>query len=123
MKTTINGMEFEWTPKELKEFLDLNQKTAKQIKQESLEDLEPKRSVVSPTGPKSLTPTPRKIWRGWAWKAGCPIYTISMINGQRVHYANQSLCAKFLKVNEVVISKRKDTGRPVSWYYITTKEA
>lgn len=119
MIATINWVLVEWTPSEIIEFRKLSEK--EKFTEVITEASTPHRTVVP-----SCWPGSRWGWRKWGannkfWPGWQKVWTISMINWQKIEYANQSVCAKAIWVNQTVVSKKKDTGRPVNGYYITTK--
>lgn len=116
MKTIINGMELEWTPKELKEFMDL----CKELKK-------PKEVPV-----KEITRTiiAKPAWIGSRWwknpdnnwnRKWQPVVTISVINWQRITYPSKTACAKFLNTDKYHIVKHLDTWKAINWYYVSSK--
>lgn len=119
MLATINWVLVEWTPAEIIEFRKLSEK--EKFTEVITEASTPTRIVVPPCGP----------WSRWGWRKGSAnnkfwpewqkVWTISTINWAKVEYKNQSACARSIWANQTVVSKKKDTGRPVNGYYITTK--
>lgn len=129
MKTTIQWYEFEWTPQELQEFLGLISKkttTTQTIIPTTIQEVfkekhvEAIRTMCAPCWPKWTHPgKPR--WNNKHWPKGQKVWTISVINGFRVEYANQSVCARAIKVPQTSVCRFKDSGKAINWYFITTK--
>lgn len=116
MKTTINGMELEWTPKELKEFIDLYKEAKTSKKEVPLK--EPIRTIVPPgwIGSRGGR-NPLNNWtRKWQ-----PVCTVSVINWQRVSYKSKTACARMLGVDKYQIDKNVDSWKAVNWYFISSK--
>lgn len=129
MKATIEWIVLDWTPWEIAEYQLLLEKNKVQtmptIILKNTEELDKLKEIthVRPCWPRAILPSHKKPQGsrnpyGPGWQK---IWTISVLNWNRVEYKNQSTCARVLNVDQTLISKRKDTGRAVNGYYISTK--